>query len=132
LAIERRLTLLVLIADDDPETTTVVAAILRKAGYDTVIARDAMQTVALASQRTPDLVLLDIMMPAGTGVGALERLKLSKRTMNIPVIVLSGVTEPERIEQVRQRGAVAFLPKPVIEETLLAEVESALRTEAEG
>jgi CheY-like chemotaxis protein len=121
--------LLVLIADDDPETTTIVAAILRKAGYDTVIARDAMQTVALASQRTPDLVLLDIMMPAGTGVGALEKLKLSNRTMQIPVIVLSGVTEPERIEQVRQRGAVAFLAKPVVAETLLAEVETALRPE---
>lgn len=122
--------MLVLIADDDPETTTVVAAILRKAGYETVIARDAMQTVALAAQRIPDLVMLDIMMPAGTGVGALEKLKLSNRTMNIPVIVLSGVTEPARIEQVRKRGAVAFLPKPVVEETLLAEVASALRPES--
>jgi CheY-like chemotaxis protein len=111
----------------------VVAAILRKAGYDTVIARDALQTVALAAQRNPDLVLLDIMMPAGTGLGALEKLKLSNRTASIPVIILSGVTEAERIEQVRQRGAVAYLPKPVDEEALLAAVASALRPDtAEG
>lgn len=121
--------MLVLIADDDPETCMLVATILGKAGYDTVIARDALQTVALAAQRTPDLVLLDIVMPAGTGIGALEKLKLSYRTMNIPVIVLSGVTEPERIEQALQRGAIAFLPKPVVEETLLEAVESALRPE---
>jgi FixJ family two-component response regulator len=49
---------------------------------------------------------------------------------NIPVIVLSGVTEQERIEQVRQRGAVAFLAKPVDEVALLAAVASALRPDA--
>jgi CheY-like chemotaxis protein len=118
--------LLVLIADDEAETCAIVSAILRKAGYDTIVARDAMQTVSMAVQRMPDLVVLDVMMPAGTGVGALEKLKLSNRTSQIPVIVLSGVSDPVRIERVRQLGAFDFLPKPVEETALLAAVAGAL------
>lgn len=118
--------MLVLIADDEAETCAIVSAILRKAGYDTIVARDAMQAVAQAVQRTPDVVVLDVMMPAGTGVGALEKLKMSNRTSQIPVIVLSGVRDPVRIERVRQLGALDFLHKPVDETALLTAVASAV------
>jgi DNA-binding response OmpR family regulator len=117
---------LVLIADDEPETCLMVAAILRKAGYTTIVAQDAMQTVALAVQRTPDVIVLDVMMPAGTGIGALEKLKLSNRTSHIPVVVLSGIRDEARIRKVRDLGAAEFLPKPVDEKALLAAVKAAL------
>jgi DNA-binding response OmpR family regulator len=117
---------LILIADDEPETCTVVAAILKKAGHQTVMARDAMQTVFTAVQRSPDLIILDVMMPAGTGVGALEKLKLSTRTSHIPVIVLSAITDRARIEKVRELGAVEFLPKPVDADALLSAVRAAV------
>jgi CheY-like chemotaxis protein len=118
--------MLILIADDDPETCALVGAVLEQAGYATITARDAVQTVALTAQRRPDLIVLDIMMPAGTGVGALEKLKLSSRTAHIPVVVISGVADGARIEHVRQLGAIDFLPKPVDPEALLAVVRSAL------
>jgi CheY-like chemotaxis protein len=110
---------LILIADDDPVTVELVGAILKGAGHDTIVARDALQAVTFANQRRPDVIVLDVMMPAGTGIGALEKLRLSTKTAAIPVIVLSGVQDAARIERVRTLGA-AFLGKPVNEDELLA------------
>lgn len=118
--------MLILIADDEPETCALVSVALRQAGFETIIARDAMETVAIALKRGPDLIVLDILMPAGTGVGALEKLKLSSRTAHIPVIVLSGVSDAAHIERVRQLGAVEFLPKPVDPDLLVSTVRDAL------
>jgi CheY-like chemotaxis protein len=112
--------MLVLVADDDPETCALVAAVLKQAGHTCIIARDAMQVVQQAGLRHPDLIVLDLQMPAGTGVGALEKLKLSTRTASIPVLVLSGARDPAVIERVLQLGAVEFLPKPVDPEALVA------------
>ena len=118
--------MLVLIADDDTETCTLVSGIMKTAGYQTAIARDAMQTVHLANVRRPDVIVLDLQMPAGTGMGALEKLKLSTRTSHIPVIVLSGTADEDQIERVRKLGAVEFQPKPVDPDTLLEAVHRAV------
>jgi CheY-like chemotaxis protein len=117
---------LVLIADDEPETCLMVSAIVKRAGWESIVARDAMQAVLMAAQRSPDVIVLDVMMPAGTGIGALEKLKLSSRTAHIPVVVLSGVTDPARIERVQELGAAAFLPKPVDPDALEAVIRDAL------
>lgn len=115
--------MLVLVADDDLETCTILTAALKKAGHTTVVARDAMQAVQMAGQRNPDVIVLDIMMPAGTGIGALEKLKMSSRTSHIPVIVVSGITDGAQIERVRQLGAAEFLGKPVDPDAVLAAVQ---------
>jgi CheY-like chemotaxis protein len=122
--------MLVLIADDDTETCTLVTGIMKTAGYETAIARDAMQTVQLTNARRPDVIVLDLQMPAGTGMGALEKLKLSTRTAHIPVIVLSGTADEARIERVRQLGAVEFLPKPVDADALIEAVQRAVEGSA--
>jgi CheY-like chemotaxis protein len=117
--------MLVLIADDDAETCTLVSAILRGDGHQCLIARDAMQAFQLATQRQPEAIVLDLQMPAGTGVGALEKLKRSARTESIPVIVLSGTKDPAAVDRVLGLGADQFLPKPVDAEELLAAVQRA-------
>lgn len=98
--------MLVLVADDDPGTCDLVSAVVRKAGHTGIIARDAMQVMLLANQRQPRVIVLDLQMPGGTGVGALQRLKASTKTTMIPVIVVSGETDPEVIERVREMGAI--------------------------
>jgi CheY-like chemotaxis protein len=117
--------MLVLVADDDMETCTLIAAVLKTAGHGTVFARDAMQVLTVARNQKPNLVLLDVQMPAGTGVGALEKLKTNALTSNIPVIVLSGVRDQATIDRVLELGAVEFLPKPVDPDALLAAVQRA-------
>lgn len=121
--------MLILVADDDSETCALVSDILKTAGYATALARDAMQTMAVANSRSPGLILLDIQMPAGTGIGALEKLKRSTRTAHIPVIVLSGTNDAQKIEQVKRLGAAEFLPKPVDPDALLAAVRRASAAE---
>jgi DNA-binding response OmpR family regulator len=120
--------MLVLVADDDPETCALVAAVLKQAGHTCIIARDAMQVVQLAGVRRPHLIVLDLQMPAGTGVGALEKLKLSTRTASIPVLVLSGARDPAVIERVLQLGALEFLPKPVDPDALVAATSRAVES----
>jgi DNA-binding response OmpR family regulator len=105
--------MLVLVADDDPGTCDLVTAVARKGGHTAVIARDAMQVMLMANRHSPDVIVLDLRMPGGTGVGALQKLKMSTKTALIPVIVVSGETDPDVIDQVLEMGALEYLVKPI-------------------
>jgi CheY-like chemotaxis protein len=74
---------------------------------------DAMQAVMAAQRHSPDVVLLDIQMPGGTGLDALKRLRASTKTQLIPVIVISGSDVPEAAARAKALGPVEFLTKPV-------------------
>lgn len=113
----------ILVADDDPETCLLVRTILEKAGHSVVEARDAFQAVMQAQRQAPNLILLDIRMPAGTGLGALAKLKTSLKTGVIPVVVLSGVTDPAVERDALAAGALKYLHKPVDERALLETVQ---------
>src|SRR6185437_5090497 len=117
----------ILIADDDPLITSILSSTLSTRGYTVSIARDAMQAVMFAVQQQPDLVLLDINMPAGTGLGAIKRLKASARTSSIPVVVVSGSSDLTLPATVRAEGAKAFFRKPVDLEALCVRLEEILK-----
>jgi two-component system, sensor histidine kinase and response regulator len=112
----------VLIADDDPVITQTVRTGLRARGWEVDVAADAMQAVMFAVRSVPDAVILDIQMPGGTGLMALERLRSSLKTRFVPVLVLSGSTDPAQLAGVKEK-ADRFLPKPVDLDAL----EAALR-----
>jgi CheY-like chemotaxis protein len=102
----------------------LIAELLRGKGHQVIPVFDAMQVVMMASRPpAPDVVVLDIHMPGGTGLEALKRLKSSLRTASIPVVVVSGVTDPALPETVRALGADWFLAKPVDPATLFAIIE---------
>ena len=103
----------VLVADDDPIITRLLHSGLRAKGWEVTLAADAMQAVMFASRTPPDAIILDINMPGGTGIGALKRLKASVKTGNIPVLVLSGASDPALPQTVKDLGADEFLLKPV-------------------
>jgi len=113
----------VLLADDDRVLTHLLTARLRAKGWQVEVAHDAMQALMTAMRSKPDVIVLDIGMPGGTGFGALTRLKQSARTEAIPVVVMSSSKAPEDEAKVLDLGAVAFLLKPVdpeiLDETLL-------------
>ena len=116
----------ILIAEDDRVTVNILSSVLKKAGYDTLIAHDAMQAVMMAMRKPPDAILLDIGMPGGTGLQVLQRLKASTKTSMIPVVVLTGSTEPDLPDRVRSLGAAEFLSKPVDPPTLLSTLQRLL------
>jgi len=117
----------ILVADDDRVITTLICGVLAKAGHKTTPALDAMQALMFALRApAPELIVLDVNMPGGTGIEALRRLKQSSRTRNIPVIVVSGVDDPAMPRRMRELGALDVLPKPVDPAHLLEVVDRAL------
>jgi len=116
----------ILIADDSRFQREMLALFLKSKGFESVFAVDALQAGMAALRSDPQLILLDINMPGGTGIEVLKRLRMSTKTQHIPVIVVSGEENPETEATVRGLGAVAFLRKPVEQEQLCAAVDSAL------
>lgn len=121
----------VLLADDDKVQTMMLSAQLRAKGYSVAAAYDATYTFMVAMKSPPDVVVLDIQMPGGTGRAVLERLKGSARTMQIPVVVLSGIHDPNVVTEVLALGASEYLHKPVDVEVLDAALRRALDLPAE-
>jgi DNA-binding response OmpR family regulator len=107
-----------LLADDDRVLTHLLSNRLRAMGVETVVAHDAMQAFMLAMRSPPDVIVLDIQMPGGTGLQALRKLKTSSKTSSIPVVVLSGSGDAATPDQVKEMGADQFLLKPIEPEAL--------------
>jgi CheY-like chemotaxis protein len=121
----------VLVADDDPVFVEVMRAILQPAGWEVTAALDSMQVMMFAMRTPqPEVVLLDIDMPGGTGLAALRRLKQSSRTSAIPVVVVSATGDATMPAQVAALGATGFMRKPVDPERFDAELRGILRLPA--
>lgn len=117
----------VLIADDDPTLRLLLQAAFQKDGWKVSLAGDAMQAVMIAGrQPQPDLILLDLNMPAGSGVNALERLRLSSRTKGIPVVVVSGALDEHRMrERAAELKVWALVKKPVDPDAIIEQAREA-------
>ncbi|HXN63894.1 MAG TPA: response regulator [Candidatus Acidoferrales bacterium] len=116
----------ILIIDDDEHLLLGLAAKLKANGYKIVSAVDAVSAVATARQETPDLILLDLGLPAGDGFLVLERLRALPGLTATPVIVLSARDPANNERRALQAGAVAFFQKPPDNREFLAEIRRAL------
>jgi len=103
----------VLIADDDKELCQLLRAVLLSQGHEVLFAFDAMQALTVARDSTPDVIVLDINMPGGTGVGALEKIKINMKTSTIPVLVITASTSEQHSTTMKQIGAAEFMQKPL-------------------
>jgi CheY-like chemotaxis protein len=115
-----------MIADDSRFQREMLASFFAPKSFEIVFAVDALQTWMFALRSVPQLILLDINMPGGTGIEVLKRLRMSSKTQHIPVIVVSGEQNPATEAMVLSLGAVAFLHKPVEQERLCAAVDRVL------
>jgi DNA-binding response OmpR family regulator len=113
----------ILIVDDDPDVQRGLSIRLRASGFDTVIASDGYSGTKLAQEEKPDLVLLDIGLPAGDGFVVMERLSMTF----IPIIVLSARDPETNKERALQAGAVAYFQKPADNDELLAAIQKAIK-----
>lgn len=120
----------VLIADDDRTLTHLLSARLQALGWTVDIALDAMQAVMFTRQHGPDIIVLDIAMPGGTGRQALHSLKASSKLRAIPVVVLSGSIDPDEEAKIVALGAVEFLRKPIDADALDARLRAVLGADA--
>jgi DNA-binding response OmpR family regulator len=117
---------LVLVADDDPDILSLVAFRLERSGYEVVVARDGEQAVAAALERTPDIALLDVMMPKLDGYEAVARLRGNDATRHMPVILLTARVQDADIARGLEAGADDYVKKPFSTQELRDRVQAAL------
>jgi DNA-binding response OmpR family regulator len=116
----------ILIVDDDPDLRQALKLRLRANHYDTVHAVDGYSAIALAYKEHPDLIILDLGVPAGDGFVVLDRLQRDDKLSSIPVIVLTA-RDPQSSEQrALQAGAAAFFQKPADNAELLDVIRATL------
>jgi twitching motility two-component system response regulator PilH len=116
----------ILIVDDSPTELHVMQQILERHGFETVTAEDGESGLRLATERRPDLILMDVVMPGINGFQATRELSRNPETSSIPVVMITTKGEQtDRIWGMRQ-GAVGYLVKPVGEDELVEGVRQAL------
>lgn len=116
----------ILIVEDDPDVLKSMHIRLRAHHYDTSSAEDAISCMAEARKTEPDLIILDLGLPAGDGFVLMDRFKKVPSLASVPVIVVSGRDIRENQKKMVQSGAKAFLQKPVDNTMLLAVIRKAL------
>jgi DNA-binding response OmpR family regulator len=116
----------ILIVDDDPDVRLGLHVRLRANHYDVIFAADGMASIAQARKHMPDLIILDLGLPAGDGFSVMERLKANDSLSLIPVIVVSARDVTANMDRALKAGAKAFLQKPVDNAQLLSVIRKAL------
>ncbi len=116
----------VLVADDDPDILALVRFRLEGEGYEVLAAADGQSALDLALERTPDLAVLDVMMPRLDGYELTRRLRGHEPTRSMPIILLTArVREPD-VEFGTAAGADAYVTKPFSPQALRERVRAAL------
>jgi adenylate cyclase len=117
----------ILVVDDTPQNVKLLADLLAVKGYAVVTAVDGAQALEKLAVETPDLVLLDVMMPGLNGYQVCERIRAEVRTALLPVVLVTALDpQQERVKGI-EAGADDFLSKPINQQELFARVKSLLR-----
>ena len=116
----------ILIVEDDNLQLTTLARRLKSAGFEIVAARDGLTAISTARKEQPDLILLDLGLPAGDGFVVLQRLGMLINTGTIPIIVVSSRTPLVNRDAALKAGAIAYIHKPVDIPVLLKAIHEAL------
>lgn len=122
----------VLVVDDDQDVRSFVVTVLEENGYDPIVARDGVEGMELIASESPDLVILDVLMPRGSGIRLYHKLKTEEAYKDLPVIMFTGIALRSFLKSQRaldkfDGGQVPepdiYLEKPVEPEELAAAVE---------
>ena len=112
----------ILVVDDTPESLRFLTATLEQAGMTVLIAVDGLAALELLEHVTPDLVLMDGLMPGLDGFATTRRIKADTRFRHLPVIFMTGLTETEHVVHGLEAGGVDYVHKPIVVDELLARV----------
>ncbi len=119
----------VLVIDDEPDLTSYISSILEGSQYTVQTANNANDAEKIINDSPPDLILLDLMMPGRTGIQLFSRLKGSKQTRDIPLIMVTGIKDKLNIDwreitsKMKARRPDGFVEKPIEPVRLMNAVE---------
>src|ERR1700731_1702313 len=111
-----------LVVDDSPETLRLLTDALDGAGMTVMVAMDGAAAMRIVDQITPDIILLDAVMPGIDGFETCRRLKREADVSNVPVIFMTGLAETEHIVRGLEAGGVDYVTKPIVIEEMLARI----------
>lgn len=120
----------IMIVDDDPDLRQALRLRLRANQYETVNAVDGYSAISMAYKERPDLIILDLGLPAGDGFVVLDRLQKDDKLSAIPVIVLTARDPQANERRVLRAGAAAFFQKPADNAELLDVIRATLNQAA--
>jgi two-component system alkaline phosphatase synthesis response regulator PhoP len=116
----------ILIIEDEKELVFGLTTLLKAHGYAVIAAYDSLFGISMAHKEKPDLVILDLGLPAGGGLYVLKNLKNSVETLGIPVVVLTAQAGADLEKTVKELGGAAFLQKPFDPQTLPGRIRTIL------
>lgn len=117
----------ILIVEDEPVLRKGIKAILEKSGYAVILAADGKEGLDIARKESPDLIILDLMMPKLNGYKVCRLLKFDSRYKQIPVIIFTVRAEKKDEEMAYSAGADAYITKTPEPEVLLDKIEKLLK-----
>ena len=116
-----------LIVDDEPENVRVLEAMVTPLGVETYTALSGSQALEMAAKVSPDVIVLDILMPGMDGIEVCRRLKENRSTRNIPVIFVTALVDVQNHAAAVEAGGIGFITKPIQHILLAASIRSAIR-----
>jgi DNA-binding response OmpR family regulator/DNA-binding CsgD family transcriptional regulator len=111
-----------LVVDDSPETLRLLTDALDGAGMTVMVAMDGAAAMRIVDQITPDIILLDAVMPGMDGFETCKRLKRDAGLANVPIIFMTGLAETEHLVRGLEAGGVDYVTKPIVVEEMLARI----------
>ena len=116
----------ILIVDDEIGALTLIGIMLERGGFEVSKARDAKIALNLLESTTPDLIILDVMMPGMNGIDLCQVIRQREETHATPVLILSARGDAESIIRGIEAGANDYLPKPILHHDLVSKVRAML------
>lgn len=113
----------ILIVDDESHIRRLIEFTLKKGGYKMLVATNGREAVEIATSSSPNLIIMDVLMPEMDGIEALDLLKQDEKTSSIPVILLTGIGQSTTRQEVEEKGTATYLAKPFSPNKLLREVQ---------
>ena len=123
----------ILVVEDEEILLTALSEELKQEGFEVVGAKDGVEGVEKAASEKPDLVLLDLVMPRLDGIGALKQMKEQDSTKEIPVVILTNLSDYDKISDALSLGAMDYLVKANYRlEELVSKIRTVLERRAAG
>ena len=117
----------ILVVDDEQDIVIIIGKVLEKSGYEVITANDGLECLDKVSEELPDLILLDNIMPNMNGPAVRSKLKASKKTADIPVIMVTALADQEHIISAEKGGAVEYIVKPFDYTVMLEKIAQVLK-----
>jgi len=113
---------IVLVVDDSPNTLSVLTDAIEEAGMTVLVAREGEHALSIVEKVTPDVILMDAVMPGTDGFETCRRLKQNRALAHVPVIFMTGLTDTAHIVEGLEAGGVDYVTKPIVPGELLARI----------